>query len=405
MSVSRAIILGFELHEPLPARGSALALRERLIKFLMDVSPPVGDRFLSDHDLTRVSGLSRPTVRKALDALQREGWIERRHGRGTFVGPRVALTLHRRGAGADATHHRLARVAVATQLHGSRVDWYAQAVIAGIDAVADEMHIAIEMLGYSGGDVAAASRRLAKNPPDVIAFSMPSADHILLAGEARRLGIPCIGAGGSLHALNIPRATEDGVQGGELAVQHLAAHGHRRIGLVVPTYVSPWVFTRRQGYLNGLTKAGIEPDERLVLWYPGLDIAAEVDLLERYLDKHQPTALVFANFGGVATLGHLVARGRLQIPRDLSVVHFDQHPDAGRWLGVPTSATVALPLEAMGRRMAEMARQVADGQSLGSTVTEIPCQWTPGESILTLNGYQLSEHTSSARTTDGGLHV
>jgi DNA-binding GntR family transcriptional regulator len=76
----------FAIHAPLPARGSATALREQLLDHLLRIRPRVGERFLSDHELSRISRLSRPTVRRALDDLQRDGWIERRPGIGTLTG-------------------------------------------------------------------------------------------------------------------------------------------------------------------------------------------------------------------------------------------------------------------------------------------------------------------------------
>src|SRR4051812_871357 len=88
------MIKTFEITAPLPPRGSADALRQQLIEHLLRTRPNVGDRFLSDHELARIAQLSRPTVRRALNALEREGWIDRRPGIGTFIGPRAAISIH-----------------------------------------------------------------------------------------------------------------------------------------------------------------------------------------------------------------------------------------------------------------------------------------------------------------------
>src|ERR1044072_4367266 len=84
----------FAVTTPLPARGSASALREQLLEHLLRTRPRVGDRFHSDHELARIAQLSRPTIRRALDDLERDGWIERRPGIGTFIGPRAGIATH-----------------------------------------------------------------------------------------------------------------------------------------------------------------------------------------------------------------------------------------------------------------------------------------------------------------------
>src|SRR3954466_12298598 len=122
----------FELTIPLPARGSATALRQQLLQHLERSRPKVGDRFLSDLELTRIAGLSRPTVRRALDDLQREGWIERRPGIGTFIGPRAALSTPL--VRPSTTPQRTVRLALVIHMLGDLShDWYAAGVIAGID--------------------------------------------------------------------------------------------------------------------------------------------------------------------------------------------------------------------------------------------------------------------------------
>src|ERR1700759_2033613 len=117
---------GFEITLPLPSRGSATALRQQLLQHLERIKPKVGDRFLSDLELTRIAGLSRPTVRRALDDLQREGWIERRPGIGTFIGPRAGLLVPPNGHMALAhPSQRTVRLALMVHMLGDLVhDWY-----------------------------------------------------------------------------------------------------------------------------------------------------------------------------------------------------------------------------------------------------------------------------------------
>src|SRR3954447_13582480 len=194
----------FEITTPLPARGSATALRQQLIEHLERSRPRVGDRFLSDFELTQIARLSRPTVRRALDDLERDGWIERRPGVGTFIGPRAGLSMPLRFDG-EGSIRRATRLALMIHMIGDLGhDWYASGVIAGVDSAAEETGVSLELLGDRDCDVKTISRRLLQSRPDVLAFAAPPLRHAILMGEAHRLDIPCIGTGTLLGSIGLP---------------------------------------------------------------------------------------------------------------------------------------------------------------------------------------------------------
>ena len=85
-----------------PARKVATAKRDRVRDHLLQLidSAAPGTSLDSERDLAETLGVSRPTVRAALQDLARSGYLVRHQGRGTFTSPRKidqALT----GEGAD----------------------------------------------------------------------------------------------------------------------------------------------------------------------------------------------------------------------------------------------------------------------------------------------------------------
>lgn len=365
---------------PFPRRRSAELLKRQLIEHLIQSAPSVGDRFISDHELVNATGLSRPTVRRALSWLQHEGWIERRHGRGTFVGPRALMPIDVPRAQPPGSHRRVVRLAMLIHLLGDlRHDWYSRGVIAGIDEAAGDLGVAIELLGHQDGDVKAISRRLMLTRPDVLGFPAPSPLHLPLLGECQRLDITAIGTGTLLKGLSVPTVHEDGIQGAAAAVEHLVSQGHRRIGLVLSPHPMPWVFDRRLGYINGLREAGIEHDEGLVLWLSG-DDDAKSRAIGEFLDHRQPTALLFGGYAVVQHLRPLLRAGRVRVPQDLSVIHFDQCPETQSWLQGLRPSIVEIPVREMGRRLARMARAFADGEDMAA-VTKLPCNLRHGDTV------------------------
>ena len=75
--------------DPPVLRGGALPLHHQLRHLMrrrIETGQwPPGHRLPAERDLVRMFGVSRTTVREALDGLEREGLIVRRHGQGTFV--------------------------------------------------------------------------------------------------------------------------------------------------------------------------------------------------------------------------------------------------------------------------------------------------------------------------------
>lgn len=68
------------------------AVRRELLAMLDGLD--VGDALPSERRLAEELGVSRPTLRQAIDGLVAEGLLDRRHGSGTYVAePRIAVSL------------------------------------------------------------------------------------------------------------------------------------------------------------------------------------------------------------------------------------------------------------------------------------------------------------------------
>ena len=60
---------------------------------------PVGGQIPTENELTELLGISRPTLRLALDRLTQEGLLMRVKGKGTFVRRFIPTLKHGGGAG------------------------------------------------------------------------------------------------------------------------------------------------------------------------------------------------------------------------------------------------------------------------------------------------------------------
>lgn len=166
------------------------------------------------------------------------------------------------------------------------------------------------------------------------------------------------------------QATND--QGGYDAVRHLLDLGHRRIGIVTGpfselTAVSSAV-GRLAGYRDALRDAGVAYDPDLV--YEG-DFLYESGRngAQRLLTLAHPPTAIFACSDETAFGVMAGARLRgLDVPGDLSVIGFDDIPEAA--YRNPALTTIRQPLREMGRLAARMLIEYLEGKE-GEPLTRI----------------------------------
>jgi LacI family transcriptional regulator len=167
-----------------------------------------------------------------------------------------------------------------------------------------------------------------------------------------------------LHDLgqDIPVVSADNFAGAYQATAHLLQLGHRRIGVITGRADGTATRARLQGHYAALAEAGIMPD-------PALE--AEADFLvpggaagaERLLGLAAPPTAIFA-FNDCMAVGALhAARARgLRLPDDLSIVGFDDTPEAEA--AYPALTTVHQPLRELGRMAVSLLVRLTDGHQV-----------------------------------------
>lgn len=155
--------------------------------------------------------------------------------------------------------------------------------------------------------------------------------------------------------------------------RYLISLGHRRIGFIVGHPDHHAVLRRHQGYIEGMTEAGLKVDRRLVVQgYNSFESGIECG--RKLLGRKHPPSAIFASNDDMAAGVMLVAHEmHLDIPGQLSVVGFDDVPLAGQiW---PALTTIRQPIQAMAMRASELLIQgirdlpaAEDQRVIGSTL-------------------------------------
>ena len=150
----------------------------------------------------------------------------------------------------------------------------------------------------------------------------------------------------------------DNVYGAELAVKHLVAEGHRKIGMLNVNEDKDYTVDRLNGYRRAVEQNGIEFDPGLVLYTPNSVDGGEA-AAEKLVGKEGVTA-IFCATDTIAIGAANKLRGMgFSIPDDISLIGFDGL--GHQLLANPTITTIQQPIYELGRMLAEALLDKLDG--------------------------------------------
>jgi LacI family transcriptional regulator len=185
--------------------------------------------------------------------------------------------------------------------------------------------------------------------------------HVDLLAEVAAGGTPIVLVNRSLEDGSLPAVTVDDRQGIRLAVEHVVALGHRRVGHVGgPQNVSTG-HQRHLGFLDAMQAAGLEPSPERISFSTAFSEREGARACEELLTREPSTSAIVAANDRLA-LGcydTLEAHG-LSCPDDVSVVGFNDMPFVDRLH--PPLTTVRVPQREIGTVAADLLlAQLTDG--------------------------------------------
>jgi DNA-binding LacI/PurR family transcriptional regulator len=294
---------------------SLLAQTEQILRQAIQEGRFGGNRLPTAMELAEQLGVSRETVRKAEEALEREGLLVMYRRKGTLLQP-PPLTLKKPAARSTTIGYLQAEYP--SEGGEQAVEELSARMLRGAIREAGKAgcHVAVrtaphtEMEGGFRGLVDGARLR-------GIVFA--SCGEEKLIREALGLGLPTVLLDHDLHLPKIGSVREDSVQGAELAVRHLASLGHQRIAYAHwrLSDLNPW---RLEGYRKGLRELGL-PRRRSWEVYAEITEPGARQAVDAVLNmRPAPTALLCFN-NRLARLAIDLLRERgVRVPQDLSVM-------------------------------------------------------------------------------------
>lgn len=197
---------------------------------------------------------------------------------------------------------------------------------------------------------------------DGVVVLVPHSETLLALNEMQ-LGVPVV-AVGSLGNEHVSGAMVDQKRGAELAVGHLIAHGHQRIGHIAGP--QDWIdaVARADGWSEALQGAGLKDD--LIVegdWSAG----SGYEIGRKLAAERSATAIFVGNDQMALGLLRAFNEAGVRVPDDVSVVGFDDQPESGFF--TPPLTTVRQDFEELGRRCMDlMLAEIEDGAGVSTTV-------------------------------------
>jgi len=186
------------------------------------------------------------------------------------------------------------------------------------------------------------------------------------------LEMPCV-LMGQIPDCKLPFVDIDNRIAAYQAVKHLTELGHRRIACITNAAVAYSSATQRlQGYQDALMEAEIELDERLIR-VADFDAPSGFIQMKNLLDEPLDFSAVFVASDNVA-IGALaaIAEAGLSVPEDISVVGFDDIPEAAYFR--PALTTVHTPAKEIAHESCNLLLRLMKGETPESCSIFLPTQ-------------------------------
>lgn len=210
----------------------------------------------------------------------------------------------------------------------------------------------------------AAARKFAKDVAGVI-LPPPLCESKTIHTELAAADIPVVAIASGRFQNELSCVRIDDFRAAQDITTYLISRGHSRIGFI-KGHPNQTASTRRfEGYQAALQEAGLPVDASLVqqgffTYLSGLQAS------EKLLGRRRPPTAIFASNDDMAAAAVSVAHRRgMEVPRDLSVVGFDDTPIATTvW---PALTTIRQPIAAMAETSVELLLRSVQNNRQGET--------------------------------------
>ena len=333
-----------------------------------------GELVGSEHELSRRHGIARVTVRKATELLVEEGILERHPGKGLYLRDGTARGVLKILAGNLAWEPSI-RIVRGAREEARKHGYETQVFDAHGDATAD-----MESVARLAGNGTKGALIVALHTPAFYAavarLKSENFPFVLVDAHCR-------------EETGIPSVASDNYKGGFLAATRIAKSGHTAVGFIGDADAST-VADRLNGFRDGLAEFGVAlpraMTRKIVPQDPFADWGEQVrGACKKLLSSTSRPTAIFCSCDAIARFCHrFCAEHHVRIPKDISIVGFDDDPMA-EWL-TPALTTIRQPFTEIGATaMRLLCEQLSGADAASQGHHALPVEWVKRGSLAKIN--------------------
>jgi DNA-binding LacI/PurR family transcriptional regulator len=307
------------------------------------------------HDVARVANVSHQTVSRVLNDHPHVRPATRERVRNA-----IAELGYRRNAAARSLVTRRSSV---VGLLTPRTDWYGpRSSIIAIEVAAREAGYFVSLASVSESSAEAlrtAVEHFKDQAVEAVVLIAPEREWIA-AARVVAMDLPVVTMCADFRSTQpkLASVSTDNESGGKLATEHLIQLGHRDIALIEGPKTSPEAAARRRGWRSALRRHGLAADRMFSGdWGSGGGHAAGLQMIAEGL----PTAVFAANDQMALGLLSAFVEAGVSVPGDVSVVGFDDVPDAAYY--PPALTTVRQEFPALAAKCLDELDRMLRGEA------------------------------------------
>jgi LacI family transcriptional regulator len=222
--------------------------------------------------------------------------------------------------------------------------------------------------------------------PDGVILTPPHGDNPVITSLLSAKNIPFARIGSISEGAGYAISMDDEAAA-TAATEHLLSIGHRKIGFITGSSEYALSAARLKGYRTSMAAAGL-PNESQPVAQGDFTFASGADATRLLLSLAEPPTALIASSDQMALAALHVARLKgMNVPRDLSIVSFDDTPIVK--FSSPKLTAIRQPIAPMVARAADLLIRANNGEPVAQTAQMVPFAFVIRDSTAPPSGSSL----------------